>query len=63
MSDNPKVEISLKLIQKLDMTVQDFADLAVACADQAGMCLRDQKLFRELLTMSIENNKHMRGFR
>lgn len=63
MYKNPKVELVLTAILNdgIKMSEQDFADLAIACADQAGMSVRDQSLFEQLLTATVENLKHRRS--
>ena len=63
MYKNPKVELVLTAIlnERIAMTEQDFADLAVAAADQAGLSVRDQSLFEQLLTAAVEGQKHRRG--
>lgn len=65
MYDNDKVNrvLSLLAAHGLDFTRQDFADLAIACADQAGLEERDQKLMRQLIESTIENAKHGREVR
>lgn len=57
-----KTELVLTAIlnENLQFTAQDFADLALACADQAGMSLTDQSLFEQLLTAAVEEQKHRR---
>ncbi len=58
---NKKVNaVIYERLRDLEFTESDFADLALACADQAGMTLRDQKLFEQMLVMALEENKHKR---
>ena len=68
MYKNEKVSILLgltgvesDLFESLEFTEQDFADLAIAAADQAGMSARDQSLFEQLLTAAVAERKNARG--
>jgi hypothetical protein len=61
---NKKVDAVIyngKRLDDLQFEAQDFADLAVACADQAGMSAPDQRLFKQLLDNAVEDGKHKRG--
>lgn len=63
MYKNWKVDRVFELLVEhgIHMNEQDFADLAVAAADQAGMSTRDQSLFEQLLTAAVEERKSARG--
>ena len=60
---NWKVERAFELLAEhgIHMTEQDFADLAIASADQAGLHPRDQHLFNLLLTAAIDTAKNKRS--
>lgn len=58
--ENRKVNDVIDKLVVMEFTEQDFADLAVAAADQAGLSRSDQSLFKQLLTAAIEESKHRR---
>lgn len=51
----PKVDALLEHCAALGFTERDFADLAVAAADQAGMSAKDGVDLRAMLAMDCEN--------
>lgn len=59
MYKNWKVERLFELLVENDlgMTERDFADLALAAADQAGMPMLDQSLFETRLTQMLRDRQ------
>jgi hypothetical protein len=56
MSYTPKIDKLLSVATELGFTEQDFADLALAAADQSGANLAEQVRIAEVLGLSLERS-------